>query len=92
MKIKTFMQFILLLHLTLLLVECKAPKDSSGVTTAEQAEEFLAKEQKRKSKIAKKEKKRAYKNYWKMQSKTAKKSIKRNAKRQIRIARGKKRN
>ena len=92
MKIKTFMPFILLLQLTLLLVECKAPKDSSGITSAEQAEESLAKEQKKKSKIAKKEKKRAYKNYWKMQSKTAKKSIKRNAKRQKRIARAKKRN
>ena len=86
------MQFILLLQLTLLLVECKAPKDSSGATSVEQAEELLAKEQKKKSKIAKKEKKRAYKNYWKMQSKTAKKSIKRNAKLQKRIARAKKRN
>jgi len=86
------MQFILLLQLTLLLLQCKAPKDSSGVTSVEQAEELLAKEQKKKSKIAKKEKKRAYKNYWKMQSKTAKKSIKRNAKRQKRIARAKKRN
>jgi hypothetical protein len=92
MKIKTFIPFILLLHQTFLVVQCKAPKEPTGITSAEQAEEFLAKEQKKKSKIAKKEKKRAYKNYWKMQSKTAKKSIKRNAKRQKRIARAKKRN
>lgn len=92
MKIKTFMQFILLLHITFMLLQCRAPKDSSGIKSVEQAEEILAKEQKKKNKIAKKEKKRAYKNYWKMQSKTAKKSINRNAKRQKRIARAKKRN
>ena len=90
MKIKTFLQLILLLYITFLLVQCKTSKEVTVALSAEEAEEFLAKEQKRKDKIAKKQKKLAYKSFWKMQTKTARKSIKRNAKRQKRIARAKK--
>lgn len=89
MKIKTLFKVLLLLFALILSTNCKSPKLGSTPATVEEAEELLAKQQKAKNKIAKKEKKKAYKRFWKMQSKEAKKSIKRNARRQKKIARSK---
>lgn len=91
MKIKTLIRFILLLFLTFSATNCGTPKIGETASSVEDAEKILAKQAKVKNKAAKKEQKKAYKRYWKMQSKEAKKSIKRNQRRQKKIARAKKR-
>jgi hypothetical protein len=91
MKIKTFLRLILLLCTFVLFHQCSVSKNKTAALTVEEAEDFLEKEERRKNKIVKKEKKRAYEKFWEMQTKAARKSIQRNAKNQKRIARAKKR-
>ena len=89
MKIKTIYVLLLLSALTLA-PSCASKGPGATPATVEEAEKQLAKNQKKQSKIAKKEQKAAYKHYWSMQSKAARKSIKQSKKRQKRIAKHRK--
>jgi DNA-directed RNA polymerase subunit F len=91
MKIKTLFGFLLLLFLVFNSTSCGSAKVGENPATVAEAEEILAKKTKKQNKIAKKEKRKAYKAYWNKQSKDAHKSVKRNAKRQRKLARQKKR-
>lgn len=87
MKFKTLYLILLLSFTGILTFGCGVPKLGETPATVEETEKLLAKEQKKKNKIAKKEQKAAYKRFWSMQSKEARKSIKRNKKRQKKLAR-----
>ncbi len=67
---------------------CGSAKPGKTAATVEEAEAIIAKERKKKARIAKKQKRAAEKHYWSLQSKAAKKSIKRNKRRHKREKRG----
>jgi len=79
MNSKTF--FILFVLLLGIFSSCGSTKPGKTPASVEEAESIIAKERKKKAKIAKKQKRAAEKHYWSLQSKEAKKSIKRNRRR-----------
>ena len=89
MKIKTIFH-LLLLFLILTIGSCASSGPGKTPASVEEAEKMLAKQDKERTKQAKKEQKEAYKRFWAMQSKDARKSIKQNKRRNKRLARMKK--
>jgi len=85
MNSKTF--FTVFLLLLGIFSSCGSSKPGK-TASVEEAEYIIAKERKKKGRIAKKQKRAAEKHYWSLQSKEAKKSIKRNKRRHKRENRG----
>jgi hypothetical protein len=80
--------FIVFLLLLGIFSSCGSTKPGKTAASVEEAESIIAKERKKKGRIAKKQKRAAEKHYWSLQSKEAKKSIKRNKRRHKREKRG----
>ncbi len=89
MKFRTIFLLFLLFAGTQV-VSCGSKNPESTAITVEDAEKQLAKQEKKRVKAANREKKRAHKHYWSLQTKDARKSIKKNYRRQKKAARKRK--